>query len=90
MSAVCNNCGADMPDAGYRACEACRAEWRRYGRKPGGPAEQKEALVSLLATAKDVTRILEAIRLTAGLGRGQIERLEKAKAVIAKTEGMMR
>lgn len=79
-----------MSDTGHRACEACRAEWRHYACKPGGPAEQKDALISLLASAKDITRILEAVRLTAGLGRGQIERLEKAKAVIAKTEGTLR
>lgn len=86
MSSTCNNCGATMPSTGYRACEACRAEWRHYARKPGGPAEQRDALAGLLAAAKDVTRICEAVRYTAGFGSGQIARLEKLKAAIAHAE----
>lgn len=41
---ICNNCGKPKPADQFRACEACRAEWRRYSRKPGGPAETIEAL----------------------------------------------
>jgi len=40
----------------------------------------------LLTSLKDVTRILDVVRYTAGLGKGQLERLERAKAVIAKHE----
>lgn len=89
MSAICNNCGAAMPDIGYRACEACRAEWRHYARKPNGPAEQREALIALIAAAKDTARILDAVRLSAGLGKSQIERLEKTKAAIARAEKVL-
>ena len=49
-----------------------------------------DASIDLLETLKDVTRMLEAVRLTVGLGRGQIDRLEKAQAVIAKSEGVLR
>ena len=41
---TCNNCGSPKPADRFRACEACRAEWRRYSRKPGGPAQTIEAL----------------------------------------------
>lgn len=79
-----------MPDTGHRACEACRAEWRMRGRKPGGPAEQREALSELLAATKDLARILEAVRMSAGLGKGQVERIAKAKMIMLKAEGMLR
>lgn len=90
MSAICcNNCDSPMPDTGHRACADCRATWRQYGRKPGGPAEQKEALIELVAAAKDVTRMLEAVRYSSGLGQGQITRLKNAHTVIAKAEGVL-
>lgn len=79
-----------MPDTGHRACEACRAEWRMRGRKPGGPAEQREAFSELLIAAKDMVRILEAVRMSAGLGKGQVERIAKAKTSMLKAEGMLR
>lgn len=41
----------------------------------------------LLGALKDVTRIVEAMRFSAGLGRNQVERLDRAKALIAKAEG---
>lgn len=88
--ASCNNCGDIMPDTGHRACEACRAEWRVRGRKPGGPAEQKEVLAEVLAVAKDMVRMLESVRLSAGLGKGQVERLARAKSIILKAEGVLR
>ena len=40
----CNNCGGPKAADGFKACFGCRAEWRRHGRKPGGPAETIEAL----------------------------------------------
>lgn len=86
----CSNCGSSMPPSSFRACEACRAEWRQYARKPGGPAEQRELLEDLIAVAKDVTRMLEAVRYTAGLGQGQRERLQKAKSAIIRAEGALR
>ena len=43
--------------------------------------------IELLDSLRDVTRIVEAMRYTAGLGKGQKERLEKARAVIAKATG---
>lgn len=85
----CNNCGSPMQATNYRACETCLAEWRRYGRKPGGPAEQKEVLIELVAAAKDLTRMLEAVRYSSGLGQGQITRLKNAQTVIAKAEGVL-
>lgn len=45
------------------------------------------AAPELLVSLKSVTRICEAMRYTAGLGKTQMERIEKAKAVIAKAEG---
>lgn len=89
-TAICNNCGDTMPDTGHRACEACRAEWRLRARKPGGPAEQKEILKDLLGAAKDMARMLEAVRVSAGLGKGQADRLAKAKSIMLKAEGALR
>ena len=40
----CNACGKPKPDDRFRACSGCRAEWRRYSRKPDGPAETIEKL----------------------------------------------
>jgi hypothetical protein len=40
----CTACGNPKRVDGFRACPGCRAEWRRYSRKPGGPAETIEAL----------------------------------------------
>lgn len=45
------------------------------------------AAPDLLAALKDAARILEAVRFSAGLGKTQIERMERAKATIAKAEG---
>ena len=39
----------------------------------------------LRARLGDVIRICEAVRYTAGLGKGQVERLERAKAIYAET-----
>lgn len=39
----------------------------------------------LRARLGDAISILEAVRLAAGLGKGQAERLEKAKAVLMET-----
>ncbi len=89
-TASCNNCGSPMPDTGHRACEACRAEWRVRARKPGGPAEQKEVLTQLLGAAKDIARMLDAVRLSAGLSKGQTERLARAKSIMLKAEGVLR
>lgn len=36
---------------------------------------------------KDCLRMLEAVRYTAGLGKGQWERVKKAKAVLAQATG---
>ncbi|MCV0352605.1 MAG: hypothetical protein K5863_21220 [Nitratireductor sp.] len=86
----CSNCGNAMPPSSFRACEACRAEWRQYSRKPGGPAEQRELLEELIAVTKDVTRMLEAVRFTCGLGQGQLDRLQKAKSAIIRAEGALK
>lgn len=48
-----------------------------------------EALAELLVAAKDMARMLEAVRFSAGLGKGQIDRLTKAKALIAKVDGVL-
>src|SRR5690606_10640570 len=89
MADHCHNCGAPMHDTRYRACEACRAEWRAAKRKPGGIAEQREMLSELVAAARDVTRMLEAVRYSSGLGQGQIDRLKKAQAIVARAERMV-
>lgn len=41
------------------------------------------AAPELLASLQEVIRICEAMRYTAGLGRNQLERIERAKALIA-------
>lgn len=40
----------------------------------------------LLDPLKDLIRIAEAVRYTAGLGKGQLERVEKAKVAAAEAE----
>jgi hypothetical protein len=47
---------------------------------PSGPPPE------LLPPLKDVVRILDAVRMSAGLGRSQVERLDKAKAAVAAAE----
>ncbi|EKF17098.1 hypothetical protein [Nitratireductor pacificus] len=86
----CNACGAPMAVSDFRACEACRTEWREAKRKPGGPAEQRQRLEELVAAANDVTRMLEAVRYTCGLGQGQIDRLQNAKSAIIRAEGALK
>ena len=44
-------------------------------------ADEREAFRQSLA---DIIRIVEAMRYTAGLGKGQLERFEKAKALLAR------
>ncbi|TDR34698.1 hypothetical protein [Aquamicrobium defluvii] len=41
----------------------------------------------LLLRLKDLTRICDAVRLSAGLGKHQVERLEAAKKLISDLEG---
>lgn len=41
------------------------------------------AAPDLAASLSDMLRILEAVKLSAGLGKKQIERVERAKAVLA-------
>lgn len=43
--------------------------------------------VDLLSSLEEVTRILEAFSYTTQLGKSQRERLERAKALIAKANG---
>lgn len=88
MNATCNHCGVPMPDRGFRACAACRSEWREAKRKPGGPAEQREAFSELVVAARDIARMLEAVRYSSGLGQGQVERLKKAQKIIDRAERM--
>lgn len=52
---TCNNCGKPKPQDRFRACPNCRSEWRRYSRKPGGPADTIDALRA------QVTRLRERI-----------------------------
>lgn len=40
----------------------------------------------LLLRLKDLTRICDAVRYTAGLGKGQLERIEAAKKLISEIE----
>ena len=58
------------------------------------PPEEKLANARLIAAApdllealQDITRICEAVRFPVGLGKGQLARIEKARAVIAKATG---
>lgn len=47
-------------------------------------AKQSDEMLDAL---RDATRILNAVRYSAGLGKNQLERLTRAMAVIAKAEG---
>jgi phosphoglycerate dehydrogenase-like enzyme len=38
------------------------------------------------ASLREMVRIVEAMRMTTGLGKNQIERLERAKALLANTQ----
>lgn len=68
-----------------KTCDAC---WR----EDNGPDEDSElcsthaAAHELLVALKGVTRILEAFSYTTQLGKSQRERLDAAKAAIAKAE----
>lgn len=44
----------------------------------------REIIAELVAALQDTVRMLEAVRLSAGLGKSQIERLERARAALAK------
>jgi hypothetical protein len=53
-----------------------------------------EANARLIAAApemfealKDTLRILDAVRLSAGLGKGQVERMDRARAALSKATG---
>ena len=48
---------------------------------------ERKTNADLLASLQDVVRICEAMRYTAGLGKNQVERIEKAKALIAGRNG---
>lgn len=57
--------------------------------EPGNHMDEANACLlvaapDLLAALRDILRILEAVRFTAGLGKKQMERIEKARAVLAK------
>lgn len=40
----------------------------------------------MLRSLKDIVRICEAIRYTVGLGKGQLDRIDRAKAIIKRAE----
>lgn len=42
------------------------------------------------ASLREMVRIVEAMRLSAGLGKNQIERLERAKALLANAQAEQR
>lgn len=46
------------------------------------------AVAELIETTKKLFPILEAVRLTAGLRGNQLERIERAKAAVAKVEAL--
>lgn len=56
---TCNNCHAPKPDDGFRAFEACRAEWRQQSRKPNGPANTIDQLRAENARLKNSIAELE-------------------------------
>lgn len=56
---TCHNCGAPKPTDKYRACAACRAEWRQRSRVPGGPAETIDQLRAENARLKNRIAQLE-------------------------------
>ena len=77
----------ETKDTSTTPCRICH-EWERD--MNGTLATlQRERQISkeLLSSLQEVVRICEAMRYTAGLGRNQVERIEKAKATIAKATG---
>mgnify|MGYP001234824892 CR=1 FL=1 len=57
---TCTACGKPKPGDRFRACPDCRAEWRRYSRKPDGPSETIEKLRAENARLKARIARLEA------------------------------
>lgn len=45
------------------------------------------AAPDLVEALKDTLRILDAVRLSAGLGKGQVERMDRARAALSKALG---
>ena len=58
-------------------------DWEYFAEDRIAPADKIELVDSL----KGMIRIVEAMRLSTGLGKNQMERLEKAKGLVAKHEG---
>lgn len=56
----CSARGKPNPDDRFRACPDCRAEWRRYSRKPDGPAATIERQRAEIARLKARIARLEA------------------------------
>lgn len=63
-------------ESGDGVANACIAE----------AADRLEELPRLLESLQDVIRICKAMRYTVGLGKNQLERIERAEAVIKKAE----
>lgn len=76
----CTACGKPKSADRFRACPDCRADWRRYSRKPGGPAETIEALEA------ENERLREALRTLVKFPRSFDAELA-ARAALADVKG---
>jgi hypothetical protein len=68
-------------------CTACR-EWDRDMKGTLAVLQrERQATKKLLDSLQEVVRICEALRNTAGLGKTQLERIERAKTAITEATG---
>lgn len=55
---------------------------------PARIGDRRAEIADLIGTLKSLLRILEAVRLSAGLGKTQLQRVESAKSILRKMEGL--
>lgn len=68
-------------------CTACREYERGMKGTLAVLEHERQASKKLLDSLQEVVRICEAVRYTTGLGKNQLERVERAKAAIAEATG---
>jgi hypothetical protein len=77
----------ETKDTSTTPCRICR-EWERdMNGTTATLQKERQTSKDLLGSLEDVVRICKAMRFTVGLGKGQIERIERAEALIAKAKG---
>lgn len=76
-----------MSEERYSTTTGARIDpWKRIEHICAENADLRLEVSRLRSSLKDVIRICEAVRLSAGLGKSQIARLEQAKACLPPTD----